>query len=712
MSQNLVAESHYFRDGASPETQSATQAFGPVSGSEESQYRITSKFTSGSKTKAYAVCTGQVLLVPQTDSTKVNLILRPFIQPIKELKVKYFIYRGLDKKDFIPSGNENLVAFENKDTASELIQVLWTQLVKFDSDAQSAPFQAGWIGYDPSRPDSVQIDDLFFLADAFNDGDNESLKPFELPIIAKGTELGNFIGEYGFEVVLSDGDYKAGNSSTGFQFDMNYAKAGEVIIDVSQLPTGYSETEYRESISHFMDPAAYYGLHVSEVGKVWVRQAANATKKEGAQIYSDVIDKFFTKNRVYLHIQGHLGRSYNYFKTYSALVSNENVIQFGMSEDTLVATTFPVNKWPVLIDESTGAGGDDQRAIIVKLVHDFTTGPVLHASIGNLGEEANNGFLLTEQLVPAITESPEDDEAVFTAPVKVWVPATGSAGAKKHVASFVKLLYKGTQPGIVSELENTAIKTIDTLFSPVDAQPRFVNSAEEKIEWSSRDGNELVQTKSIDTNSPDGQLVLQLKIVNNKIARTEGEDTLVASSVIFETLLDAVASKGTYQDNYPQNEQSSAGSRAFNKADNNTYRLQSPNYLNIQFFMDEYQLIKGVRIANAAQQYTNKYMVGISQDQHDTLSAMVSTNNLRNTFLFFSLLIANASTYISTDNVLYDKYRLGVMHETSSKMQVMFPEEEIFIYSLDRNSYFSAEYSQYVQDDSPLTFDLTIEKTL
>src|SRR3990167_4610837 len=99
----FAAKSHFFSEVANV-SQSVTQTFGPVS---EDVFRLTSKFTATAGTKAFAICPGIVAIQPQTGSpTKVNLILRPYQQPIKGVNIRYFIYRGLNKSDFIdPSGN-------------------------------------------------------------------------------------------------------------------------------------------------------------------------------------------------------------------------------------------------------------------------------------------------------------------------------------------------------------------------------------------------------------------------------------------------------------------------------------------------------------------------------------------------------------------------------------------------------------------------------
>ena len=63
-------------------TISESNSFGAVN---PTQFRTTSKITFTGSKKVYALCQGQVLVQPQIGNTsKVNLILKPFTQPIKD----------------------------------------------------------------------------------------------------------------------------------------------------------------------------------------------------------------------------------------------------------------------------------------------------------------------------------------------------------------------------------------------------------------------------------------------------------------------------------------------------------------------------------------------------------------------------------------------------------------------------------------------------
>lgn len=107
----LISDSHFFIEsvGQNSFSQNNNQKFGAIS---TSQFRTTSKITFSGIKKIYAICQGQTFIVPQEGNpNKINLILRPYKQPIPELSIKYFVYRGLNKSDFFDSANSSISTF-------------------------------------------------------------------------------------------------------------------------------------------------------------------------------------------------------------------------------------------------------------------------------------------------------------------------------------------------------------------------------------------------------------------------------------------------------------------------------------------------------------------------------------------------------------------------------------------------------------------------
>jgi len=97
--------SHFFIDHTNLSDPSpanlAADAFGPVNGDETNKYRTTSFIRASTASKVFAICDGHILIQPYDgDTTKVNLILKP-TATYSPLKIKYFIYRGVDIDDLI-----------------------------------------------------------------------------------------------------------------------------------------------------------------------------------------------------------------------------------------------------------------------------------------------------------------------------------------------------------------------------------------------------------------------------------------------------------------------------------------------------------------------------------------------------------------------------------------------------------------------------------
>ena len=87
-------KSHFFTT-LNSFTQSIDQCFGPVNGNLVNEFQVTSKFTITSGVKAFACCKASVLVQPQIGNTgKVNLVLRPFTQPMQEISINTLCIEG------------------------------------------------------------------------------------------------------------------------------------------------------------------------------------------------------------------------------------------------------------------------------------------------------------------------------------------------------------------------------------------------------------------------------------------------------------------------------------------------------------------------------------------------------------------------------------------------------------------------------------------
>jgi hypothetical protein len=701
----------YFFTALTNSTQSANQAFGPVSGNEATQFRTTAKFTAGSPVSAHAICTGQVFIQPGQSSGTINLILRPYRQPIKGLAIKYFIYRGLDNSDFLEGAN-NLISHSNLGTASEFMNVIWTQLKKFndweDSDATGQNFLAKWIGYDPTnQPAESEIDDYFFAANAISDESDEELKPFEFPIIKQGTHLGNFSGEYGLDIVLSDGDYKPLSSDTGFKFDLAYARASEGIINTQNLPENSTEKQYREAVFNFMDPAAYYGLHYNS-GKVSV---ANGTDdpdvKDGEQIYNDLLDNFATKNNVYIYLQNHLGRSFNYYGNYTNISDTGDVLKTGVALDNMQSAPPTTHSWPLLIQNTVQNHSQNTNTIYLQFAVGNLT-PLCFAQIGTINAKAENNFLVADQLLP-IQPDPVDGQVaelnIFSQEISLVIPAISGTGDIKHnVASYAKLLYKGANLTATQSVDtNTVvhiIKTLDILFNPIHIESRFASIHQDEISWCISHKTNLVDTSLINEINKS-KIVTQAKVIFDKLAYTENDESLVQNRVIYETQLNEGIGKGLFARSNSNTSSDNAGSIVFSEDDNNFYRVSDPYYMQTEKFTNSNSIISGVKLLNLDNvDFNAKSVLGLVAEENEILRTIIVDNSLKSTSIFLlNTLNANSDSYVSNEDVTYKIYLVGVLGENDeSKLNVVFPDEDLKIYTIDDDIYFSEDYVKYMPE--------------
>ncbi len=147
-------QSYFFVDPAvlapADENNKANDAYGPVFGCEEEEYRTTSFVQAcnlETPEKVFAICDGRVLIQPMTGSNdKVNLILKPSAN-YTPLKIKYFVYRGVRKADLI---DQNCVVLldGNSTTQPALVQNLWEAFKSFNNITDPTDFPASLIGYE------------------------------------------------------------------------------------------------------------------------------------------------------------------------------------------------------------------------------------------------------------------------------------------------------------------------------------------------------------------------------------------------------------------------------------------------------------------------------------------------------------------------------------------------------------------------------------
>lgn len=294
---------HFFiqTDNNNINTQVIPDSFGMDSTDPTNKFNITSRFQLTGQTKAFA-CQKGLIIVQQSsvDSTLVNIILKPIegLQ-IPFNSVKYFVYRGLLKSSFI----SETVITPQASSNSELIARFWDDWNSYKTNTNQPTMTDPTpesFGYDDSLTGTLKIENIY---------DNSQTDVRAL-FVKEGEYIGDFgnIGKVGFEIITA---------YDNLSLDLNFLRAEAFQIDVTGL-TGLELQAKREQILSFIDPAAFFGLHYDIGVNITLYSGDNklVQKKKQDDLYTLLLNKFATKNRVYLDIRSEHGYSYNFYQNY------------------------------------------------------------------------------------------------------------------------------------------------------------------------------------------------------------------------------------------------------------------------------------------------------------------------------------------------------------------------------------------------------------
>lgn len=317
-------------------------------------FRVSSSFDISSEIPAYAMVGGTILLQQQdVDPNKVNLILRPHNQKELKLPIKYVIYRGLKTTDFI--NNTNLSDINNKvKTSGNELLVKMQAIQNQRAPGTDIPVKA-LFGNELSPVSSKNIDDFFFKnLDATS----------QLFTIDCGIEFGKFaVGEIGIEIILENPEYFV---------TVEIAKKNKYEINVSGTSDAVQKKWQKDLVRHFVDPAAFYGLHYDIKDGIEYRQGVNKPiANTPALVYQNIIDKFFTKNKVYLDIRNENGYSYNYYNNYvGSGTDGDKELKIGQTAAGIIAKEYYTDGWAIHIVDVTAGSGNENEIFLALRVND------------------------------------------------------------------------------------------------------------------------------------------------------------------------------------------------------------------------------------------------------------------------------------------------------------------------------------------------------
>jgi hypothetical protein len=443
---------HFFTDIDVLGSQSATDAFGPLSAST---YQVTSMHrpVGSAAPAAYAVCDGQVL-VQDAGSGLVNLVLKPTSQPPFAFpKIKFFVYRGIQKSSLL---NSNEVAAA---TSNDLTKSIWeSQEARNTSAGTSDNPPAEALGVDLTGTGS--IDEVFYR-------DNVS---YQLPLVRSGWSLGQFSSSaFGFEIMFD---------AIGFDPALSLIRTQTNMITVAALPSSPTQAQEfehwhdKEAILGYVDPCAFFGSFI--FSKLNVHKSGTSTTAKRNEIYDDVLaGVFLNRNRIYVDIRNEFGRSVNYFKNYGTY--SDTTIQCAFEKSTTLGPrNYYFSGWPLLIlepgDFPTGNTSSKKNVVRVALPDGAGDNPrpTLYVSAGYPLRSYPRAPKAAAKLLDLATSGGFSDEVAFAVPNR-----TGQA-ATTPVCSYLQVKYcKRFDPAATSQpaSSGTVIRAsgyLDQFFATVD----------------------------------------------------------------------------------------------------------------------------------------------------------------------------------------------------------------------------------------------------
>ncbi|WP_420574454.1 hypothetical protein [Kordia sp.] len=412
---------YFFIDPAQlPATQDVADAYGPRSGNLANKYAVTSRFDLSAEAKAFACQTGMMVVQQSVvDDSLVNVIIKPNDGLSVGINVKYYVYRGILKNSLI--GTDTCIIGQDPSN-NQLVERIW-----LDPPSEPDCGTLGFMDSDDTTPITEDVERIF-------DYDIAGVDPI---LVNEGEWFGTFSDSFkiGFEVVLESNRFKA---------TLEYVRAEEHEIDVTGL-TNYAERIKREEILDFIDPAAFFGLHFTERVSYYDTAGTNDTRKTTTTagtrfIYTKLISKFRTANKVYLDIRSEKGYSYNLYQNYK--VSNADSDNIDIRVNTAYATqAYGTNSWPILILESAHTSGST-NSLRLKLRIGNNTKPIIYTKT-TLKKSLNNSTGITSRYIKTddlIDNGNNPDHTDWTNEFRLYFPNT-LAPNRNYISNYVKLNY-------------------------------------------------------------------------------------------------------------------------------------------------------------------------------------------------------------------------------------------------------------------------------
>jgi len=687
-------KSYFFTESTITAQADAAGAYGPDYVSTNTKFNITTQFDLANK-KAYAVTSGQVLIVPQSgtgNEDKVNVFIKPLKHVDVGVPIKYFVYRGLKKELFLDASN-NILTKATSNTP--FMSKVWADLVFFNDLTEPLPLiPASLFGYSASEASTTRVDAKFF--NVYDSDTTDDNKVYNLPIIEAGQHFGEFKdNKGGFEIVLNDGFYYQEKSDTGFQLDLTYARADKVVLDIADIASdpNISEKIYRENVQKFIDPAAFYGAHITEKEKGEIQVVDNAVKHTTkAAIYNNIVSKFFNKHKCYIYLQGNNGRSFNFDEALGV-----EPLKIGISE-VLVPSSYKTNEWPIIISEfeQTHANDENDRKKSINNLFfqlKFKTenkNVTLYNTYGNCANDAIEGnFLSNTALIDDANIATQDYTNTVNYKLINNYNLSGNSLVTQNIATFIYINH-----------EEKEVEYFNDFFGPINIDPIF------RLHY------------------PIPKTLIQ-KVVNKKLKLkfrdgyasiyNQGLVTMGASTLIPPTLPDDNRTRlYVLKKSDTTNEDDRKFTQYLSSDVGYSYASTKDEYGAYVYGDKNYQVWKG-KIMDGFDTINTLQLINFEEDTNPINFMQLGLTEVDfNKLIYNSEILLENSNYIPTDatnlffhlddtginqNSVFKKYKLGVKYQVNYLLgyieNIIYPTiSDVYVYTVDGHYFFSKNFSE------------------
>ncbi|WP_454881428.1 hypothetical protein [Sphingobacterium detergens] len=679
--------SYFFLANGDLISQRKEQAFGVV---DEHKFQLTALFDSSLPNMAYAICKGQVFILPQQgkESDTVNLVLKPYIQPLTGTKIKYFIYRGLQRADFFTAGQSPLVIAAD---SSDFVSSINRSFANLYQGTELPPFKAEYIGFELGFQSDNLLSSIFFKTSVLSSDNNiiTESDAYELPMIDIGKSLGRFKqGECGIDVVLDYGDFENPQDESLFRLDLTYAGAQKAMIDLSGMTNDYKKKLKREQIAQFLDIAAFYG---SQVNQGHVNSVLG--ERKGTAIYENLLQQFFTKNKVYVYIQSDRGRSYDFYKNYTISPAANTSIFKGEIENNLTESAYQTLGWPLLIDDQFQNHDLLENKLLLRFPIDYNNHVGCYVQSGKLQSSAMDGLMvrqeLSEQTAPGAVRSD------YTKPVVLLHPNVGPSGSKIPIATFDRLLYQGKKINYL-RLEELGLETalsgsLDDIFDQLNATV-VLKASEENVN-STLAIHKLKLVSPYYNKDQKGTWATQTVVVKDRLDFSNDVYRVTYRAEAIEARHSVIDSGGAWVDTRTSaSTLQPAGSGDLNKTN-------AERSFDLVYFSDNQLKIPGLIPVSSDGKAAPHMQIGLVKSENDRVLEAIVSSGLQNVQLVLLDLHGAGNQFISEEKIAYKKYRLALSGENAEGQPALFQiEQDITIYTVDQYTYFSFLYASSIND--------------